>query len=185
MRTCHFVKNQNQKRTLYITLVKSLEQCGEIWAPNAVVAQNKFDPIQKRAVKWILGELNLKYNENEYISKLKLLDLLPLQYIFQLKELKLFHRIRNGTIAINMPPYVIQHRLAHSSSNNINKLAVSTKLTQPIIRPFGNRFFPSSIAVWNSIPSNIQNLDSQPESFRKTKEHFWSSILIAHNLEPD
>ena len=76
MRTCHFVKNQNQKRTLYITLVKSLfEHCGEIWAPNAVVAQNKFEPIQKRAVKWILGELNLKYNENEYISKLKLLDL--------------------------------------------------------------------------------------------------------------
>ena len=100
-----------------------------------------FEPIQKRAVKWILGELNLKYNENEYISKLKLLDLLPLQYFFQLKKLKLFHRIRNGTIAINMPPYVIQHHLAHSSSNNINKLAVSTNLTQPIIRPFGNSFF--------------------------------------------
>ena len=185
MRTCHFVKNQNQKRTLYITLVKSLEQYGEMWATNAVVVQNKFEPIQKRAVKRILGELNLKYNENEYISKLKLLDLLPLQYFFQLKKLKLFHRIRNGTIAINMPPYVIQHRLAHSSSNNINKLAASTKLTQPIIRPFGNSFFPSSIALWNSIPPNIQNLDSQPESFRKTKEHFWSSILIAHNLEPD
>ena len=186
MRTCHFVKNQNQKRTLYITLVKSLfEHCGEIWAPNAVVAQNKFEPIQKRAVKWILGELNLKYNENEYVSKLKLLDLLPLQNYFQLKKLKLFHRIRNGTIANNMPPYVIQHRLAHSSSNNINKLAVSTKLTQPIIRPFGNSFFPSSIALWNSIPPNIQNLDSQPEFFRKTKEHFWSSIVIAHNLEPD
>ena len=124
------------------TLVKSLfEHCGEIWAPNAVVAQNKFEPIQKRAVKWILGELNLKYNENEYISKLKLLDLLPPSIFFQLKKLKLFHRIRNGTIVINMPSYVIQYRLAHSSSNNINKLAVSTNLTQPIIRPFGNSFF--------------------------------------------
>ena len=79
----------------------------------------------------------------------------------------------------------MQHRLAHSSSNNINKLAVSTNLTQPIIRPFGNSFFPFSTALWNSIPPNIQNLDSQPEFFRKTKEHFWSSILIEHNLEPD
>ena len=76
MRTCHFVKNQNQKRTLYITLVKSLfEHCGEIWARNAVVAQNKFEPIQKRAVKWILDEINLKYKENKCINKLKVLDL--------------------------------------------------------------------------------------------------------------
>ena len=29
---------------------------------------------------------------------LKLLDLLPLQYFFQLKKLKLFHRIRNGIV---------------------------------------------------------------------------------------
>ena len=87
MRTCHFVKNQNQKRALDITLVKSLfEHCGEIWAPNAVVAQNKFGPIQKLAVKWILGELNMKYKENEYINKLKVLDLLPFNTFSSLKS---------------------------------------------------------------------------------------------------
>ena len=43
-------------------------------------------------------ELDFKYNEIEYISMLKLLDLLPLQYFFQLKKLKLFHRIRNGIV---------------------------------------------------------------------------------------
>ena len=134
MRTCHFVKKQNQKRALYINLVKSLfERCGEISATNTVVAQNKFEPIQKRAVKWILGELNLNYKEKEYIiiiNKLKVLDLLPLQYFFQLKRLKLFHRIHIGTIEIEMQHYVILHRLAHSSSNNINKLAVSPNLTK-------------------------------------------------------
>ena len=66
-RTCHFIKNQSQKRALYITLVRSLfEHCGEIWGPNAVVAQNQFEPIQKRAVKWILSESNRRYNEAEY-----------------------------------------------------------------------------------------------------------------------
>ena len=38
-----------QKRSLYITIVRSLfEHCGEIWAPNAVVAEQKFEPIQKK-----------------------------------------------------------------------------------------------------------------------------------------
>ena len=47
LQTCHFIKNQSQKRALYITLVRSLfEHCGEIWGPNAVVAQNQFEPIQ-------------------------------------------------------------------------------------------------------------------------------------------
>ena len=35
------------------------------------IIQNKFEPIQKRAVKWILGELILKYNENEYKNEVK------------------------------------------------------------------------------------------------------------------
>ena len=51
-RTCHFIKNVTQKRSLYIAQVRSLfEHCGEIWGPNVVTAINKFEPIQKRAVK--------------------------------------------------------------------------------------------------------------------------------------
>ena len=57
-RICYFVKNVSQKRSLYITLVRSLfKHSGEIWGPNPVIAKNKFEPLQKRAVKWILGEI--------------------------------------------------------------------------------------------------------------------------------
>ena len=71
-RTCHIIKNQSQKRALYITLVRSLfEHCGEIWGPNAVVTQNQFEPIQKRAVKWILCESSRRYSEAEYMNNFK------------------------------------------------------------------------------------------------------------------
>ena len=51
-RTCHFIKNIAQKHSLYIALVRSLlEHWGEIWGPNVVTAVNKFEPIQKKAVK--------------------------------------------------------------------------------------------------------------------------------------
>ena len=47
-RTCHFVKNIAQKRSLYIAIVKSLfEHCGEIWGPTVVTTINKFEPIYK------------------------------------------------------------------------------------------------------------------------------------------
>ena len=48
-RSCHFIKNCTQKRSLYITVVRSLfEHCGEIWTPNVVVAEQKFEPIRKK-----------------------------------------------------------------------------------------------------------------------------------------
>ena len=69
MRTCHFIRNKYQKRSLFITLVQSIfEHCGEVWAPNYVVAEKKFEPIQKRAVKWIYSELNKKYNPEESLG---------------------------------------------------------------------------------------------------------------------
>ena len=45
-RTCHFIKNVTQKRSLYIALVRSLfEHGGEIWGPNVATAINKFETI--------------------------------------------------------------------------------------------------------------------------------------------
>ena len=79
-RTCHFVKNIAPKRSLYIAIVRSLfEHCGEIWGLNVVTTIDKFEPIQKKAVKWILAEGN-KYSEEEYHSKLHKLELLPLHF---------------------------------------------------------------------------------------------------------
>ena len=87
-RTCHFVKNIAQKHSLYIAIVRSLfEHCGEIWGLNVVTTINKFEPIQKKAVKSILAEGNKKYSEQEYHSKLHKLELLPLHYfVFLLKS---------------------------------------------------------------------------------------------------
>ena len=107
-----------------------------------------------------------------------------MQQFFELKKLKLFNRIRLNNIAIDMPHYIIHHRLAHSNGNQ-NKLAMTANLTQPIVRPFGNSFFPSSIALWNASPYSIQCLDSQAEFSRKAREHLWSNIVRTYNLEPD
>ena len=57
-RTCHFTKNQAQKRVLYLTLVRSqLEHCSVVWRPTQETLISKIEAVQRRAVKWILSEL--------------------------------------------------------------------------------------------------------------------------------
>ena len=47
-RTCHFVTNPNRKRTLYLTLVRSMfEHCSPIWRPVESINIDKFERLQK------------------------------------------------------------------------------------------------------------------------------------------
>ena len=47
-RTCHFVTNPNRKRTLYLTLVRSMfEHCIPIWRPVESINIDKFERLQK------------------------------------------------------------------------------------------------------------------------------------------
>ena len=82
-RTCHFTKNQSQKRVLYLTLVRSqLEHCSVVWSPQQESLISKFEAVQKRAVKWILSEQFQSYTHEIYIRKLRALDLLPIKDTF-------------------------------------------------------------------------------------------------------
>ena len=92
----------------------------EIWGPNVVTTINKFEPIQKKAVKWILAEGNKKYSEQEYHSKLHRLELLPLHYFFAVKKLKLFHNTVNETSCITMPAYLIKKRSSRTVDTRCN-----------------------------------------------------------------
>ena len=56
-RTCYFILSTDQRRALYLSLVRSIfEHCCQVWAPQNAKSINAFDLIQKRAVKWILKE---------------------------------------------------------------------------------------------------------------------------------
>ena len=56
MRTCHFTMNKKQKRTFYLTIVRSIfEHCSIIWRPKSTNQIASFDAIQKKAIKWING----------------------------------------------------------------------------------------------------------------------------------
>ena len=68
-RTCHFLTNSNRKRTLYISLVGSqFEHCSAIWRPIKLTELQKFEAVQKNAIKWILNEEFLSYSDDWILS---------------------------------------------------------------------------------------------------------------------
>ena len=93
-RALHFVKCPKQKRVFYLAIVRSLfEHCVQIWRPTSDSGILKLERIQKRAVKWILSEVEHSYNDVEYFARLKNLELLPFKYKFIFSDLLLFHEI--------------------------------------------------------------------------------------------
>ena len=107
-RTCHFVNNSNKRRTLYLTLVRSLfNHCSEIWCPSgqAVVP---FENFQKRCIKWILKETYMPYSESEYYEKLKYLEILPMDYFFSKHDIHLFYKVIHEAIPIKLPEEILK-----------------------------------------------------------------------------
>ena len=91
-RTCHFTKDIKQKRVLYFSLVRSIfEHCSVIWRPTSPAVIKRFEIIQRRATKWIYSEPFVSYEDDEYLLKLKKLDMLPIGFKFLYTDLMLFH----------------------------------------------------------------------------------------------
>ena len=183
-RTCHFVKNPYKKRSLYIMIVRSLfEHCGELWAPVEYVAANKFEPIQKQAVKWITNKQSSFLNESDYHNTLKKLNLLPMSLFFGLKKLRLFHKSLNNIIPISFPKYIT---MAHNRRHPNGMLKVETNNKSKDVNVFSRSFFPSTTPLWNEIPIHIRQITCTLKFVQSVKEHMWQSIIIpTDELAPD
>ena len=103
-RTCHFTSDIKQKRVLYLMLVRSIfEHCPVVWRPTSPSVIKKFEIIQRRATKWIYSQPYVSYDDDDYLIKLKKLDILPMGYKFLVTDLLLFHRIVYGDVCIALP----------------------------------------------------------------------------------
>ena len=106
-RTCHFVKDTNKKRVLYLSLVNSqFNHCSAIWSPYTIRLLNKIEGIQVKAVKLILGEQDKIYTTIDYFNKCKQLDMLPLKHRLDFVAIALFHKIIHQQIFIKLPTYI-------------------------------------------------------------------------------
>ena len=187
-RTCYFVKNSRQRRSLYIAMVRSqFEHCSSLWSSCSPTILDKFESLQKKCLKWILNEEYCSYHGDTYFFKCKQLDLLPMKSRFVLRDLTSFHGIINSTSPIPLPHYLHLHtgnsrlRSSHldhlSITSDINpRITVnySSGSNDPIsssLSQFANSFFFRTMNTWNSLPLQVRQIAS-PNLFESAVSDF-------------
>ena len=191
-RTCHFVDNPSKKRTLYFTIVRSLfEHCSPIWCPTQETIERKFEPFQKRCVKWILNEQFYSYNELDYLKKLSDLKIMPLVHKFAFADLKLFYMAFKGLSPLVLPDYVVIRSNTRSSTYSGVMFGIDSNIL-PTNRKsvFYHSFFPRTVSRWNSLPGDVRNSHDLTEFVCKLNSHIWDLVAalisdLAIDPEPD
>ena len=122
-RTCHFVNNTQKRRTLYLTLVRSLFEHGsQIWSPVGTSAIISFENFQKSCIKWIVHEQFIPYREADYLKKLTTLNILPIEYKFILSDLLLFHES-----IFELVPVIFPHEIVPSTTRTRSSTQLSNR----------------------------------------------------------
>ena len=76
------------KKVLYLTFVRYYGYACEVWAPSTICSITKIESLQRRASKFIL---NTHWQEDiSYLERLSHLNLLPLTYWHEVKDLIFF-----------------------------------------------------------------------------------------------
>ena len=206
-RSLHFIKDQKQKRAFYLALVRSIfEHCSVLWRPTTLRMIQKVESIQRRAVKWILGEQDHHYNDYEYLKRLKDLDLLPMEFKFIFTDLVMFHNIFHGHSVVKFPQY-----LAHVTDDDRSRLRSNvrppewanqcstselpdfssmrsrqldnTSLKCCIVgksNSFRNSFFFRTHTIWNDLAVPLREIVESTAFQVKLKEFMWEKMIDPH-----
>ena len=146
-RTCPFLTDVSVRRTLYLSLVKSnLCYACEVWSPYIFSQKTKIERVQRRATRWILkaGKGDSSYNE-----RLVDLNLLPLCYDREIKDLMLFYKALYGISDLNVHNYVSFVTHNHSRLCRNPNLLLKTPLCKTTT--YQNSYFNRFVKLWNSV----------------------------------
>ena len=191
-RTAHFVNSSQQRRALYLAMVRSqFEHCSVIWRPYNKTSIDRLENLQKRCIKWILFEEFLHYSPTIYFQKCKSVDVLPLQFRFIFNDIKFFHKIFYELCPVKFPSYLKPFSGSALRSSHLDSLSIVSEIIPKTnvssissFRPFSNTFFYRTHSVWNSLPFEIRDI-SCPLKFQqelnkvlwnRAREHFLEDL---------
>ena len=173
--------NVKEKRLLYISLVRSqLMYCSELWRPHLVKDIVLLESVQRRATKYILNDF-----ESDYRSRLVKLDLLPLMYVFELKDVMFcVKNLKSPTRGFKLDDYLTFRR---SGTRSSTAMKMSHKLSSNnSTRHFYLNRLPR---LWNSLPpinlmKSADLIKHQLEVFmyRHFEVHFDSNCSCTYHL---
>ena len=136
-------------------------------------------------MRWILSEQYENYDELSYLTKLKTLDLLPIEFNLVHTDLSLFHKIVHELVNIKLPHYMRQ-----ITPDDLTRLRSDHRDTTQIICEveerldvFKNSFFNRSYIYWNTLPLNLRQKQDVDEFQKGLKEYLWLVLLDEYNSD--
>ena len=185
MRTCHFTINVRQKRAFYLVIIRSLfEHCSVVWRPCSPNQISKFEVIQKRAIKWIIGRPYDHISDMELYNKEKELDILPVKFKFVFNDLVMIFKVVNSLTPIQIPqeffivtPEKVRHTRSTQNIINHNDKTMYKCEINPCVKSYENCFFYRAFSLWNRLPFDLRQVPSLSVFRVKLTEFLWSVEL--------
>ena len=137
--TCPMLTNVKVRRSLYLALVKSqMSYATEVLSPSHSTLKQKAKRVQRRATCWII---QIKQGELSYKERLIHLDLLPLTYDREIKDLVFLYKALYGYIDIDIS-FIMSVSHGHSRRSQTSDVKY---LEMPFYRnPMASSLPPSS-----------------------------------------
>ena len=152
-RKCFHLADINARRLLYLSLVRShLSHGCEVWAPQGPSSvMYRLESIQRRATKFILQD-----HDSSYSDRLKKLNLIPLSYWLELKDIVFFFKCKVGVYELDIQQFIKQPR--HQSTRSSSGDFLCPNLCRTSL--FRNSYFNRIVNIWNNLPNNIKSSSS-------------------------
>lgn len=147
------VSSPKIKQQAYFSLVRPLlEYSSTVWDPSTQENINKLEKVQRRAARWTLSRF---HNTSSVSSMLDILSWRPLYLRRTDNKLCLFFKIVHNIVSIPSEKYLTPitrtSRLHHGNAFQIPHSSKDYHLYS---------FFPSTIRIWNKLPSQIASLEN-------------------------
>ena len=183
--TCSFISSENCRRTLYLTMIRSLlDHASPIWAPQYPTHVDSFERVQKSAIKWIGGVPNYtSYSKPYYLSELARLNILPIKHFFMLNDLKIMYKIINGLIPVSLPPHLCVLDASHplrftrgsaSIINSTDRTRLCSSIPNGAPNIVTHSYFSRIVSMWNSTPVNIRQAENYDLFIVSIKDYLWT-----------
>ena len=179
-RTRPMSTNCDARRTLYLSLVKSqLSYATETRPPYQSVNKISLEKPQRRATRRIL---QVKKGDIIYKDRLPTLNLLPLTYDREIKDLTFFFKLLHGYYDLNVSDYVsfVSHCRTRNRENPPLMLKVPSCKTSTPQPSFSNRIVP----LWNCVrkaasPADLRSPITPKPPLSRTYLHLTTTISDA------
>ena len=169
-RNCFYLANVNCRRLLYLTLVRS-------WAPQGSSSDLlRLESVQRRATKVILQDY-----ESSYSDRLKKLNLIPISYWLEIKDIVFYYKCKAGLYDLDIDKYI--ERPCHRSTRSSTGDFLRPNLCRTTL--FRNSYFNRIVYLWNSLPSDIKSSSSVISYILKAKlyEYYFNKLITVFDAD--